>query len=54
MSTVSDSRSATLIGDYLDQEARNKPEARDQLLDLNAAVQKKSDTTHTHNELTRT
>jgi 26S proteasome regulatory subunit N9 len=41
MSASSDSRTITLIGDYLESEGRTKPELRDAYTQLNAAVQKK-------------
>jgi hypothetical protein len=36
-----DSRSLTLLGDYLESEARNKPELKEQLTELNQTAQKK-------------
>ena len=55
MSASSDSRSITLIGDYLEQEARTKPELKDQYTELNAAVQKKSvHDTHRHSDAQQT
>ena len=48
-STSGDSRSLTLIGDYLESEIRSKPELKEQLQEINGYVQKKSvDTEHTH------
>lgn len=37
-----DSRSLTLVGDWLESEARTKPELKDAFTELNGIVQKKS------------
>jgi len=38
---MSDSRSLTLVGDFLEEQARSNPELKEQYTELNAAVQKK-------------
>jgi 26S proteasome regulatory subunit N9 len=38
---MSDSRSITLVGDWLESEIRNKPELKDSLTELNNGIQKK-------------